>query len=161
MSVKLPFEKGSSLNFLYSARVKRGMTQKQMGAVVGRHHSAWCQYENAKSRIPESLAMEIPSILKFSNHEKSQFKSFLEEAEKRIERKEGSVGKKNHVMNGKRSPRKKTRKPGSKKVQKKEITGLSSEDKKNLRFLRTFFRKGGREDLVFLSKFRKFVARQK
>lgn len=157
----MPFKKGSSLNFLYRARMKRGMTQKQMGAMAGRNHSIWCQYENAKSRIPKSLAIDIPSILKFSNHEKSQFKSFLEEAEKRIERKERSVGKKNHVMNGKRSPRKKTGKSGSKKVQKKEIAGLSSEDKKNLRFLRTFFRKGGREDLIFLSKLRKFMARQK
>lgn len=143
--------------------MKRGLTQKEMGEKVGKHCSTWCEYENANSHVPKRLALEIPTIFSFSNYEKGKFKKFLVEAEKKVERRDRSKGKKNHVVKGgwkkKTSGKNISQKPITNGQKQKDI--LSKEDRKNLRFLKTFLKNGGKEDLIFLSKLRKFVARQR
>ncbi len=152
---KLPFKEGSPLNFFYTMRLKRSLTQEAFGKKIGRHGSAICNYENASDRIPEALALDISAIFKFSNYEKGKFKKFLQEAEKRIERKERGVGKKNHVgWSGGSSKIKKA----TKKVSAKRGNGLSAQDKANLKFLDSLLnKKGGKEALKNLIKLNKFI----
>ncbi len=160
MEIKLPFKKGSPLNFLYRARIKRGMTQKQAGKKILRHEATWCEYENANSHIPDKIALEIPEALSFTEYEKTKFKKFLNEAEKKIERKDRSIGRKNHIArSGWKKASKRSTKKGDLKI-KKHASGLSSEDRKILRFFKTFLKNGGKEDLAFLSNFRKYMTRQ-
>lgn len=163
MEIRLPFKKGSPLNFLYRARIKRGMTQKKAGEKILRHEATWCEYENANSHIPEKIALEIPDALSFTTYERTKFKKFLEEAQRKIESKDRSIGRKNHISRSgwkrKDSASKRHAKNGGSKI-KKHVNGLSSEDRKTLRFFKTFLKNGGKEDLALLSKFRKFVTRQ-
>ena len=155
---KLPFKEGSPLNFFYTMRLKRGLTQEAFGNKVSRHGSSVCNYENASDRIPESLVLDIPAIFKFSNYEKGKFKKFLEAAEKRIERKERGVGKKNHIV---KSGWKKNGSSKIKTTQKASANnrgGLSPQDKANLKFLDSLLnKKGGKEALKNLLKLNKFI----
>lgn len=156
---KLPFKKGSPLNFFYEIRLKRGLTQEALGKRIGRHGSAVCNYENATNRIPESLVLEIPAILEFSSYEKGQFKKFLEEAEKRLERKERGVGKKNHIVKGgwKKNGSSKNKKRTT-KTSRNVRSGLSMQDRANLKFLEGFLNKrGGKQALKNLLKLNKFI----
>lgn len=157
---KLPFKKGSPLNFFYEIRLKRGLTQEALGKRIGRHGSAVCNYENATNRIPESLVLEIPAILEFSSYEKGQFKKFLEAAEKRIERKQRGVGPKNHLVKGgwKKDGSSKSKKRTIQKTSMKGRGGLSAQDKVNLKFLEGFLNKrGGKQALKNLLKLNKFI----
>lgn len=153
---KLPFKEGSPLNFFYTMRLKRGLTQEAFGKKISRHGSAVCNYENASDRIPESLALDIPAVFKFSNYEKGKFKKFLQAAEKRIERKESGVGKKNHV--GWSGSSSKNKKSATQKISLKSGNGLSVQDKANLKFLDSLLnKKGGKEALKNLIKLNKFI----
>lgn len=155
---KLPFKEGSPLNFFYKMRLKRGLTQEAFGKKVSRHGSAVCNYENASDRIPESLVLEIPTIFKFSNYEKGQFKKFLKEAENRVERKERGVGKKNHIVKSGWKKNGSSKIKMTQKASAKRGNGLSAQDKANLKFLEIFLnKKGGKEALKNLLKLNKFI----
>lgn len=153
---KLPFEKGSPLNFLFLARMKRGFSQKKVAKIIGKSMASFSNYENGTCTTPKKTVVDIQSALNFSAYEKQSFKKFLLAVDKkRTER--GVVGVKNHASYKKGTSKKRATPKRVSKNKAKRTTGLSTETKKVILFLDKALKSGLKEDLRWLRRVRKIA----